>query len=248
MTPMEPHGQGGRLADVNDTATHGSHDELLIAAFAAGDLTGPQRDRARGLIESCGSCRSIHADLVVLSRVTREAPPAVPPRSIDFRLSDEDARRLSRPWQWLAGWLAGPRGRVTQPVAAGLATLGVAAILLSSTPMSLPASGGAAAPAEIGRTTESTAPTQQLAPAQAPELAGEEDSTGAAASAAAAPSPAASTGSETEFRDATVGDENDALDAGLVADQPAPLLVVGLALVGIAVVVLALRPLARRLT
>jgi hypothetical protein len=114
--------------------------------------------------------------------------------------------------------------------------------------MSLPTSGGAAAPAEIGRTTESTAPTQQLAPAQVPEPAGEEDSTGAAASAAAVASPPAATDPETEFRDATVGDEDDATDAGLIAAQPAPLLVIGVALVGAAVVVLTLRPLARRLT
>ena len=57
-----------------------------------------------------------------------------PARTRDYRLTDADAARL-RPTQWrrLVGWLGAPRSTV-RPIAGALATLGIAGLLLSTTP------------------------------------------------------------------------------------------------------------------
>src|SRR5439155_11204157 len=57
----------------------------------------------------------------------------VPARTRDFRLTEEDARRLHPGgWRRLVGFLAGPRLAFTQPLAAGLTTIGLAGLLLFS--------------------------------------------------------------------------------------------------------------------
>jgi hypothetical protein len=258
MSTMEPTGPVGRQAGVTPDRSHDAHEPLDIAAFAAGDLEGPDRERIRLLVESCGDCRALHADLVAIAGVTRSTPPALPRRTADFRLTDADVARLASPVQRLRAWLAGPRGAMTTPIAAGLATLGIAAILISNVPLSPTVADDAAAPAAAPSdrlTASSPAEAQPLASSDVRGAAGgvdEGDPTTSQASpptlgpqatdsVKAAPSEPSDEGSVDQYRDGTA---ELALDAD---DSASPLLVIGIALLGAAIVVVALRPLARLL-
>jgi hypothetical protein len=111
----------------------------LIVALDAGDLAGRERDTATTLAGTCAGCTSLLADLAVLRAAT--AALAATPRTRDYRLTEADAARL-RPSTWtsLIRWLAAPRSSV-RPLAGGLAALGIAGLLLTTTPGFL---GGAA--------------------------------------------------------------------------------------------------------
>jgi hypothetical protein len=104
----------------------------LIVALDAGDLAGRKRDDAATLASTCAGCASLLEDLAVLRAAT--AALMVTPRTRDFRLTEADAARL-RPstWRSLVRWLAAPRSTV-RPLAGGLAALGIAGLLLTTTP------------------------------------------------------------------------------------------------------------------
>src|SRR5450759_2403251 len=121
----------GHVPDHTPAAAAVEH-AALIAALDAGDLAGIERDRAATLVGTCAGCASLLADLSVL-RAATAALPAVP-RTRDYRLTDADVARL-RPSAWgrLVGWLGAPRSKV-RPLAGGLAALGIAGLLLSTTP------------------------------------------------------------------------------------------------------------------
>ncbi len=146
------------------------HDPLLIAAHAAGDLTGRDDELASRLVADCIHCSALHADLRALSRAIGDLPPAA--RRRDYTLSPEDVARL-RPtgWRRLIGVAAGPRFSLAGPLGATFASLGVAGLLLASAPaLSL---GGAAAGPAAGSPSE----TFDTAAAPEPEghAAGESD-------------------------------------------------------------------------
>jgi hypothetical protein len=237
MTTVEPPGPDGRQADVTDRSFHEAHETLGIAALAAGDLSGAERDRAEALVAACSSCRSLYADLLVLADATRMSPPAVPWRPRDFTLSERDAARLSSRSRRVIDWLAGPRGAMTRPLAAGLATLGVAVIVLSSA--SLPFASTAGRPAE-----DAGAVPREMTPQSAPVpgAAGvpEFGPTDNMASPAASPSAGASTADKAGRTDTQ----------GLTQEEAslAPSTIIGIALLGAGVVVISLRPIARRLS
>jgi len=132
----------------------------LIAALDAGDLAGRERDRAAGLVDTCAGCASLLADLAIIRAATATLP--APPRRRDYRLTDADAARL-RPsaWRSLVGWLGAPRSTV-RPLAGGLVALGIAGLLLTTTPGFL----GQVA------TTVSTVAAPVAAPAGAGSLSG----------------------------------------------------------------------------
>ena len=163
-------------------ATAAVEHAALIAALDAGDLAGIERDRAATLVGTCTGCASLLADLSVL-RAATAALPAVP-RTRDYRLTGADVARL-RPSAWgrLIGWLGAPRSKV-RPLAGGLAALGIAGLLLSTTPgffgqaaMTLSTTGapvvapgdagGAGAAREVSPQL-STAPTTQAVPGAIP--------------------------------------------------------------------------------
>ena len=77
---------------------HDAHDPLLVAALAAGDLAGTDRDHAVALIRSCVSCAELHDDLVAISRATAAVPPPFAKAPREFQLTPADAARL-RPGQ-----------------------------------------------------------------------------------------------------------------------------------------------------
>ena len=71
------------MPDARDDAatSHDRHDPMLVAALAAGDLAGAERDQAIALIGSCTECGTLHADLVAIARATATVPPPFPPRA-----------------------------------------------------------------------------------------------------------------------------------------------------------------------
>ena len=216
--PLAPHTPAAEAAD---------HAELIVA-LDAGDLAGPDLDRARALSASCAGCAALVVDLAAI----RGALPAlpVPPRRRDYRLTDEDAARF-RPtgWRRALGWLAAP-GSTVRPLATGLATLGVVGLLLTAglpgfgggaamapvdtERVEAPAAGGAAQGDEYTMTGPAPAPTGAPAPvstaAPAPGASGAPDGAGPAVAAPGEPSPDASA-----ERNVTAGAPDDAGDAKL---------------------------------
>ncbi|HEX2755744.1 MAG TPA: hypothetical protein VHM48_09785 [Candidatus Limnocylindrales bacterium] len=120
------------VSDVRPTS-HDRHDPILVAALAADDLTGIDRDQAIAQTRSCAECATLRDDLVALARATASAPPpfATPPR--DFRLTPADAARL-RPtgWRRFVAALSMPRSAATRPLGVGLATLGLVGLLVGN--------------------------------------------------------------------------------------------------------------------
>ena len=110
---------------------HVAHDPELIAAYAAGDATGPALDQAADLVAGCTECAELHRDLRAISTALPELPAPVRPR--DFRLTPEQAASL-RPagWRGVLAAFAAPRFRLAAPLGAGLAAAGLAGILLAS--------------------------------------------------------------------------------------------------------------------
>jgi hypothetical protein len=137
--------------------THAQHDLLLVASLAAGDLAGADRDHAAAQIASCPDCTTVHDDLIAIARATAALPPAVAPR--DFRLSPEQAAAL-RPvgWRRLVAAIGGSRPLMSRQLGIGLATIGLAGLLVSTLP-GVQLGNGAAAPA-----ARVAAPMTEVAP------------------------------------------------------------------------------------
>jgi hypothetical protein len=131
--------------------SHADHDPLAIAAYAAGDATGPELDDALALVAACGDCAALHHDLRAIAAALPDLP--APVRTRVFRLTPEQAASL-RPagWRRVLAPFAGPRFAFAGPLGAGLATLGLAGFLVAGSfgvPLaaSAPTAGGAAAAA-----------------------------------------------------------------------------------------------------
>ena len=110
---------------------HLTHDPELVAAYAAGDATGPDLAAATELVASCTECADLHRDLRAIATALPELPPAVRPR--DFRITPEQAASL-RPsgWRGVLAAFASPRFRLAAPLGTGLAAAGLAGLLLAS--------------------------------------------------------------------------------------------------------------------
>ena len=132
---------------------HRNHDQLLIAALAAGDAEGADLEQARDLVAACDDCAELHHDLRAIA-VALPAIPA-PARPRDFTLTPEQAASL-RPagWRRLLAPLAGPGSRspprsaaasppwaspgILVAGAAGMPLVGSSGARDGSTPRSLP--------------------------------------------------------------------------------------------------------------
>jgi hypothetical protein len=128
---------------------HGTHDPLLVAAYAAGDAAGAQLDAAVDLVAACAACAALHHDLRAIARALPATAAAAPsPRPRDFRLTAEQAASL-RPagWRRLLAPLAGPGFAFAKPLGTGLATLGLTGILVAGA-SGIPLGGAAAQPAD----------------------------------------------------------------------------------------------------
>lgn len=174
-TEGEPDPLGGRLTpmphdpDVRSTShdPHDAHDPILVAALAAGDLAGTDRDLALDRTRTCADCRTLHDDLVALARATASAAPPIATRPRDFRLTPADAARL-RPmgWRRLVAAFSAPRLTVARPLGIGLTTLGLAGLLIGN--VQLAPGGSAAGP--VPATTEGS--TDMRSAASAPTASG----------------------------------------------------------------------------
>ncbi len=149
--------------------SHADHDPLAIAAYAAGDATGPELDDALALVAACADCAALHHDLRAIAAALPGLP--APARTRDFRLTPGQAASL-RPagWRRLLAPFAGPRFAFAGPVGAGLATLGLAGFLVAGSfgvPLAAtaPTDGGAAA------SGAGDAGAVEMAPQMAPESA-----------------------------------------------------------------------------
>jgi hypothetical protein len=139
-------------SDVRSTS-HDHHDPMLVAALAANDLVGADRDRAIALTHSCAECALLHDDLLALARATAAAPPPIATRPRDFTLTPTDAARL-RPngWRRLVAAASSWRSIASRPLGVGLATIGVVGLLVGNVNIQL-SLGGASAGAPLGATT-----------------------------------------------------------------------------------------------
>lgn len=115
--------------------TNPDHDEDLVARLAADDLPAdePEVLVARAWVAECPACAELVTDLLAIASATAALPP--PRRTRDFRLTEADAARL-RPagWRGLVGRFGSPTFAFTRPLAAGMATLGIAGLLLATLP------------------------------------------------------------------------------------------------------------------
>jgi hypothetical protein len=139
---------------------HADHDRLLVATYAAGDATGAELETAQALVATCADCATLHRDLRAIAGAVAALP--APVRSRDFRLTPEQAARLRpSPWRRLLAPFAGPRFAFAGPLGTGLATLGIAGLLVAGslgTPLtaSAPTAGGRSGPEAAGATVEGT--------------------------------------------------------------------------------------------
>ena len=132
------------------TTSHDDHDTMLVAALAAGDLAGTDRDQAIALIEGCTDCASLHDDLRAIARATSTLPPPIAMPNRDFRLSPQQAAAL-RPrglGRFVPTGLA--RAAFTRPLGLGLATFGLVGLLVTNVPLGFSLGSGAAMPAPYG--------------------------------------------------------------------------------------------------
>jgi hypothetical protein len=169
------------VPDVRWTS-HDRHDPMLVAALAADDLVGTDRDQAIALTQSCAECATLHDDLVALARATASVPPPITTRPRDFQLTPADAARL-RPtgWRRLVATMSSPRTVFSKPLGVGLVTLGLVGLLVGNVQVQLGSGASAGAPV-TGATSENGA--------QAPAASTTGDTAVRGAAGASAGSPA----------------------------------------------------------
>jgi hypothetical protein len=175
--------------DVRVTS-HDRHDPMLVAALAAGDLAGTERDQAVAQTQSCAECAALHNDLVAIARATATLPPPIASAGRDFRLTPQQAADLRR-FDWRRFVPSIPAGSTgSRNLGIALATFGLVGLFIGSVglPLGLGSAGSAAAP------VASMAAAAQPAGSAGPDVQGGGPGYGtefgAAASAAAASSAA----------------------------------------------------------
>jgi hypothetical protein len=126
---------------------HRGHDPFLVASLLDPDLGGEVRSQAEAQVAVCPACAALLDDLQAIAAATAVLP--VPPRRRDFRLRPEDAARLRpRGLRRLVAAFGAPRLAVLRPLGAAVATLGLAGLLLTATPLGPGLLGGGGSAAE----------------------------------------------------------------------------------------------------
>ncbi|HEY6608740.1 MAG TPA: hypothetical protein VI277_06045 [Candidatus Limnocylindria bacterium] len=168
---------------------HTTHDPELIAAYAAGDATGPDLALATELVADCTDCAALHRDLRSIATALPELP--APARSRDFRLTPEQAAALAPSgWRGFLAAFASPRFRLAAPLGTGLAAIGLAGLLLGTPGSVLPAGEGSAAGSAAGATPSAPAP-EKAEDGSVPTIDAAAPAAGAGLAEAAASQPAA---------------------------------------------------------
>ncbi len=128
---------------------HRSHNHFLMASLLDPDLPAEVRSRAEAQVASCRACAELLGDLRAIAAATAALP--VPPRRRDFRLTAEDAARLRpRGLRRLVAAFGSPRLAALRPLGTALATLGLAGLLLTATPVGVGLLGPSTASGERG--------------------------------------------------------------------------------------------------
>jgi len=188
--PHLPDDQGRRATPSVD-GSHATHDRLLIAAYAAGDVDEAALAEAERLIRRCAECARLADDLRAIAASLPEA--ALPRRPRDFRLDEATAQRARGRG---LGWSWARLSSTFRPAGAALATLGLAGLLLAGvTGLGNPGSrilstvGSAVTPVSggAGRDLDSSDSGGAGAPAAAPSAAAGGVRASAAASAVSEP-------------------------------------------------------------
>ena len=170
-------------------ANHARHDLELVAAYAAGEATGADLDRAERLLDACDLCVEMARDLRAITFALQELPAIdamaeLPRAPRDFRLAAEQATALGRgahlrpaaggPQASLGGWMNQLLGAITafgRPVGASLATLGLIGVLVGTANLG-PLGGGAATSAPVAPIGADMQATAAPAPGDAGGAAG----------------------------------------------------------------------------
>jgi hypothetical protein len=158
-------------------AHHATHDLEVVAAWATGEATGTDLERAERQLDACDLCVGVARDLRAITLALQELPsveamPALPAAPRDFRLTDEQAARL-RPSAPLARWtdrLAAAAATFGRPVGASLAALGFVGLLVGATSLGL--LGGGTASATSAPMAAAANPTGAPAPGDEGRAAG----------------------------------------------------------------------------
>ena len=230
---------------------HASHDTLLIAGHAAGDLTDTQASAASALLAACSDCSLLHRDLIAIATATQALPRAAhAPR--DYRLTADHAASLRR-GNWLRALLRpfASANSAARPMAAAFTSLGVAGLLVAAF---VPGLLGTAASAPTGgqeRDALQGAPAPTAAPEVAP-AAGGHNGPGASYGTGKADYSTA----DPEFQvlagagSGSAGEQGNPDDAGTLntaAPPPNPLILGSLALLALGLAIFGLRLAARRI-
>ena len=105
-------------------------EQILQGEVDAGDLAGPERTRAEGLVASCAECGLLRAELQGIRGAIADLP--VPARRRTFALSHDAAASLrAAGWRRLLAPLAAPRFAPLAPLGGIAATLGLVGLLLT---------------------------------------------------------------------------------------------------------------------
>jgi hypothetical protein len=189
----------------DDRANHAQHDLELVAAWAAGEAAGADRERAERLLDACDLCVGVARDLRAITLALQELPAvdamtALPPAPRDFRLTAEQAERL-RPSVPLVRWadrLAAAVAAFGKPVGASLATLGLVGVLVGAASLGFLGGGGAFVGA--GATAATSAPMAAQDKATAAPAAG-----GDGGAAGDVPAATTAAGQGTEYGSSATG-------------------------------------------
>ena len=117
----------------NPATTHAAHDELLIARLFGDDVDERERAAAIEQMAACDECADLFADLGSIREATAALP--VPARPRDFSLTPADAARL-RPARHGLGRILGLGPR--RSFGGALAALGISGLLLTTAVSAIP--------------------------------------------------------------------------------------------------------------
>ncbi len=138
-----------------DVPSHARHDRFAIADALGGGSLPPT-------VPTCPLCGALHRDLLSIQTAIRHA--WTPRRPRDLRVARGDfADRRQALWQRLIDVFGSSRDTVTRPLALGLATLGIAGLILTNV------SSGTAWSVGLGA-AEAPASREIADPATAPHL------------------------------------------------------------------------------
>jgi len=241
----------------DNRANHARHDLELVAAYAAGEATGADLQRAERLLDACDLCVGVARELRAITFALQELPSAgsmtdLPAAPRDFRLTLEQAATL-RPAsivgpiapvvRWTDRLFAGIAA-FGRPVGASLAALGIVGLLVGAGTLGGFGAGASATSAPAAPQAAVAGPTAAAAPADnggaagivpaATKGAGDSIEFGAAATDRSRG--LAGGGAGTATGPAATLDHASTANPSVVAEQPSPtmwlVLISGAALAG----------------